>query len=267
MTAVDRPLIALHLSPVARRLLAAAPATVEAIKLGPWAGRDEIAALAQERPLLLHSLGLILSADAPEPRGGWAAADDLIRLTRTPWVSEHLGFAAREVAIRWSAGTVTVDASGPLTAEAARERITRNLVALRERLSVPVLAENLDYVPNPAYAHVTRPEFVRAVIEDAGVGLLLDVAHARIAADWLGLSSRDYLARLPLDRAVEWHVNGPRPRPDGRLWDAHASLLEEDLELLAWLRPRCPILRAVTLEYEGEDADRELARLRDVLSS
>jgi len=38
------------------------------------------------------------------------------------------------------------------------------------------------------------------------------------------------------------------------------------MALLTWLRPRCPNLRAVTLEYWGPDLAAEAARLRSLLA-
>lgn len=264
MAASSPAWLALHLSPAALALLEREPTAADAVKLGPWAEPDVVARLKGRYPLLLHSLGVILSADEVVPPLGWPAAHALIEATGTPWLSEHLGFAAREVRIAWHAGAVTVTSAGPLAPPEIEARLIAHLGRLRAEVGLPVLAENLDYVPNPAYAHVTDPHLIRRVVIAADVGLLLDVAHARIAADWAGQPIRDYLAALPLDRALEWHVNGPRRR-EGRLWDAHATLTDDDLDLLAWLRPRCPALRAVTLEYWGDDLVTELAKLRAAL--
>lgn len=256
--------LAVNLSDEALALLDRDPRAVDLVKLGPWAGADAIDRVRRTHGVLLHSLGVILSADRPVPPMGDDAARALLERSGTPWLSEHLGFAASDVTIRWNAGAVTVESAGPLPREEVAARLTRNLAALGRWAGRPVLGENLDYVDNPAYRYVTDPDLIRQVVEGADAGLLLDVAHARIAADWAGIPVRDYLVRLPLDRAVEWHVNGPRRRGD-RLWDAHATLAEEDVELLAWLLPRCPALDTATLEYWGPGVDLELSKLSAVI--
>jgi uncharacterized protein (UPF0276 family) len=121
-------------------------------------------------------------------------------------------------------------------------------------------------------AYVVDPAFISGVVEETGCGLLLDLAHARVAAHYHGEPVRDYLARLPLDRLVEIHVSGPRPLEangktgDGRLYDAHRSLQEEDYTLLRWVLERSAP-RAVTLEYWRDRAQLEtqLRRLRALL--
>jgi uncharacterized protein (UPF0276 family) len=100
------------------------------------------------------------------------------------------------------------------------------------------------------------------------VELLLDLAHAQVAAARLGMRSDDYLTRLPLDRVRQIHVSGPRVR-GGTLVDAHDALREEDYRLLERvLKTAHPA--AVTLEYHGTEATviaEELARLRTFLGA
>ena len=70
------------------------------------------------------------------------------------------------------------------------------------------------------------------VILDAGCMLLLDIAHARITADTLGMDVRQYISAFPLDRLVELHITGIK-KFNGVLTD-HFELSQEDYELLSW---------------------------------
>ena len=262
-----RPIrLAVHFSRPALEALASQPDLVDAIKVGPWTPVDAIDRLRERYALVAHSIGCVLSAPRLEPAVGWAQADELIQRTRTPWLSEHLGFADEQVTILWREGVVTVTSSDPLEQAEAQSRIVDNLRQLKTRYDLPILAENLDYVDNPAYRHVTEPRFIRSVVESAEVGLLLDLAHARVAADWQGRPIKDYLAELPLDRAVEWHLSSPRRR-GVRLWDAHAPLIEVDYDLARWLIEQCPRLEMVTLEQEGPLVADQLRRLRELLAA
>ena len=81
---------------------------------------------------------------------------------------------------------------------------------------------------------------------------LLDLAHARLAAAFRGQAVEEYVAALPLERVRQIHVSGIRRR-NGRWYDAHESLQEEDYRLLEWALDRCdPAM--VTLEYFRQDA-------------
>jgi uncharacterized protein (UPF0276 family) len=136
---------------------------------------------------------------------------------------------------------------------------------LAAAIPVPLFLENLDYNQGGAYEHVCQPEFVAAVVEESDVDLLLDLAHARVSASGLGLSTTDYLMWLPMERVRQIHVSGPRVR-DGVLVDAHEPLQEEDYCLLQNLLD-VTTPRALTLEYDrNEDAMKEqVGQLRDIL--
>jgi uncharacterized protein (UPF0276 family) len=134
------------------------------------------------------------------------------------------------------------------------------------------LVENMPRWTPHRPAYVVDPAFITAVIEETGCGLLLDLAHARVAARYQGDPVRDYLARLPLERTVEIHVSGPRPLSDGgpasesTLYDAHEPLQEADYALLDWVLSRTQP-QAVTLEYSEDRAQlkTQLFRLRALL--
>lgn len=70
------------------------------------------------------------------------------------------------------------------------------------------------------------------VILDMDCMLLLDLAHARITAETLGMDARDYIRALPLDRLVEMHITGIQPYC-GVLTD-HFAMKAEDWEILEW---------------------------------
>jgi uncharacterized protein (UPF0276 family) len=98
---------------------------------------------------------------------------------------------------------------------------------------------------------------------------LLDLAHARIAAQIRNEAIHDYIQQLPLDKVMEIHVSGPRSQDgDGWVEDAHESLLKVDFDLLTWAltktRPQ-----AVTLEYgqEKETLKVQLHHLREILDN
>ena len=70
------------------------------------------------------------------------------------------------------------------------------------------------------------------VIKDTGCQLLLDLAHAQITADTLGLDAEAYISALPLDRLTEVHTTGIK-RHAGILTD-HFEMGEDSWELLDW---------------------------------
>lgn len=72
-----------------------------------------------------------------------------------------------------------------------------------------VVLEHYPYTPQtPHLAYATRADVYADVIRRSGCQVLLDLAHARITANTLGLSLQDYLSPVPMDRLREIHVTG-----------------------------------------------------------
>ena len=80
------------------------------------------------------------------------------------------------------------------------------------------------------------------------------------------MAERDYLLQLPLERVVQIHVSGPRIK-NGRLFDAHDTLQEEDYALLEFALQRTQP-RVLTLEYIREKTalHEQLLRLREMIT-
>ena len=257
------PQLGCNYSPQLVGLLERGRAEVGWIKLSRWdVLAEELAVARPLRPVLLHVL----------PRAGlpslwglpwtWAEMNEVARTCGSPHVALHLASRAAD----WPA---------PPRDEDVVERLVAVTRAFAERLEAPLLVENVDYSPHDTLLRLpTDPGVVRDVCERAGVGMLLDLAHARIAAHHRGEAVREYLAALPLGRVREIHVCGPAEEPGKGLQDSHLEMGEEDYELLAWTLGRARPL-VVTLEYGGtgplfewrsdaEALERQLARLREL---
>jgi len=97
----------------------------------------------------------------------------------------------------------------------------------------PIISENLPFEPPIPEFHLSSdPELISKAIFETDTGLLLDISHARISADTLGIDYQSYIERLPLDRIHEVHITGVR-RYHGFLED-HFEMQPEDWPSTAW---------------------------------
>lgn len=230
--------LAANWSQALEKLLGKVQAPVDFLKIP--LERDARAQLAQARglkPVLLHGWG-------PSYRTGMMdipAVDELrelIAASGTPYLSVHLDFQPE-------------DFDGEPNQNAALERVTKSVQNLREITGLEILLENM-----PTYAwserprFVTDPEFIRAALDASGAGFLLDIAHARVAAHHRHEDERTYLNNLPLERALEIHVSGPRLERDG-LRDRHLPMTDTDYALLEHVLERAKHALTITLEYGG----------------
>lgn len=138
-----------------------------------------------------------------------------------------------------------------------------HLRTLLTELPVPVLMENQPYYGARGTHWLTvDPGFIRSVVEETGIGLLLGTARVRVAAAHLGVDAHAYLRALPLDRVREIHVAGPRLIDGQGLVDRHWEIQEEDYAFLAGaLELASP--RILTLAYGGTGPEFETRERND----
>lgn len=131
-------------------------------------------------------------------------------------------------------------------------RFIRSVNSLKQQVELPVILENMPSLHPKRYRFESEPAVIAKVLDETQTDLLLDLAHARIAARTRGISSQEYVTALPLERTQQIHLAGVREGSDSQLYDAHEPLMEEDYQLLEWTLERAnPQL--LTLEYFRED--------------
>jgi uncharacterized protein (UPF0276 family) len=241
---------------------------LDAVETGPWFSLEQTRAYRARLPRLpfhFHGAGLV------EGAGFWPGQAARIEAYRaaagSPWVSLHISV--------WPPGWVRLAKTGrvrlpPLPPRLAVALFIRRVNALRAALGaarrgVPLWLENNEPLPLPGCAFEVEPGWITHILAQTGCGLLLDGAHARVAAERLGLDLDDYLAGLPLERVCQLHISGTRRRA-GRLYDAHETLTAADLDLARRLLERTRP-RVVTLEYiRGAEAlAAQLAQLAELI--
>jgi hypothetical protein len=247
-------------------------ALVDGVEVGPWFSVRQIGEYRRALPGipfyfhggdLIDRVGLI--------PGAVSRIRAYLGCTASPWVSMHITM--------WLPGMVwlmlrhgwRIQRHGwhmPVpNPERATRRFIRQVTKLASAIQAPVHLENTEPLPFDGYDFEVQVERITEVLEKTGCGFVLDIAHARVSAEVLGVEVRDYLRELPLDRVVQIHVSGPRVQ-DGRLVDVHEPLQAIDYELLSFVLARADP-QVVTLEYiRARDALREqLVQLRSLLES
>ena len=196
--------------------------------------------------LLLHGVG----ADVPQHTGAnelssvnWNQVKVKVEFCNSSFLGLHCGTYQSD----WNGQEVTY--------EMVKERMGYSIKLWKENLDVEILIENLPYTPyyemnNPKIIkHSVSPKLISELCEEHEIGLLLDLAHAKVAASGLGLPIKDYLLALPLGRVKEIHAVGTRTTEDG-LRDNHLEMTEDDYAILEFVLGRTNS-EIVTLEYGG----------------
>ena len=203
--------LAVNYCPEVDHLLHAGRASFDLFKCPAWPDLIETASVSG--PVYVHfplavgwGAGTAVDTENNAP-ADWDRIGSLLSSTGTPIVNLHLAPAA------------VLCASGP--PGAAIDRLVADVSGVVARMGTTCVTLENDYestgkTVNPALI----PETFHEVLCETGAGLLLDLAHAQLAARRLGVAARAYIERLPLHRLREVHVSGVQ-----RLEPTWASML------------------------------------------
>lgn len=243
--------LAVNFSPALAHLLEAGEVDVDRIKVPDW---DElITAAAALRPIYVHfpyQAGATIEAVEPE------RATRLLQETGTRLLNLHVA-PSRE---RFP--HIAVDDVSPAAQRTVIDALVRDVDAAKTALAGPDVGPQAVAIENLIYRGPGRsllragvePDVLQAVIDATGCALVLDLSHARISAEALGVDPWRYLDAMPVAALRELHVTGVH-----RIGDEskdHLPLLDDDWRFLdgalariaagAWAPPD-----VVAFEYGG----------------
>jgi uncharacterized protein (UPF0276 family) len=160
----------------------------------------------RDYPISLHGVGLSL---------GSAEGLDLAHLERIRQVAERIEPALMSEHIAWSVvgGTYLADLLPLPMTEEALTVVCRHVERTQTYLNRRILVENPStYL---AFGHSTIPEweFIAAVAERTGCGILCDVNNIYVSAHNHSWDASTYLAALPPAMIGEIHLAGHSVRP------------------------------------------------------
>src|SRR5579871_6261052 len=248
---------------LARALLddKSAPARVDFLEVTPenWlyyggARRRLVEECAERWPTVSHSVSLSIGGLDPLDGGFLAAIDAWNRRTRAPFWSDHLCYST-------VAGAPTHDLLPlPFTGEAVAHTAAR-VAECAGRVEAPLVLENATFYSHMPGATMDEADFLRAVVEASGCGLLLDVNNVYVNSLNHGGDPRAFIDRMPLDRVRQLHVAG-HTRTDEAVIDTHIGPVCEEV----WSLYRYTIARAGRLIPTLVEWDQEIPPLEGVLA-
>lgn len=187
--------------------------------------------VVERYPVALHGVSLSIGSTDPLDLAYLKELKGLADRARARWVSDHLCWTG-------VLGRNTHDLLPmPYTEEALCHTIAR-VREVSQRLERPLVLENPSSYVEFAASTLTEWEFLARLAEEADCGLLLDVNNVYVSAFNHGFDPREYIAGIPADRVVQYHVAG-HTHKGTHILDTHSDhALPEVWELyrLAWGR-------------------------------
>jgi hypothetical protein len=176
-------------------------------------------------PLSLHGVGLGLGSVAPLDRDHLARVRRAIERFEPALVSEHACWGH-------SGGEHFNDLLPLPYTEEAVEHLASRVREVQDALGRQILVENLSSYFAYTASSLSEWEFLAAVVERSGCGLLLDVNNVYVNSVNLGLDAARFIASMPAAAVQEIHLAGHRRRrvADRELLiDDHGSAVCDDL--------------------------------------
>lgn len=163
--------------------------------------RAIIRAVAERYPVVLHGVSLSIGSADPLDVAYLTLLKRLADEVRPAWVSDHLCWTG--VNGRNSHDLLPM----PLTEESLAHVAVR-VRQVQDILERPLILENPSSYVRFAQSTMDEPFFLRALADQTGCGLLLDVNNVYVSCFNAGLDPIAYLEAFPCDRVVQIHLAG-----------------------------------------------------------
>lgn len=181
---------------------------------------EYLTALRRDYPISLHGVGLSLGSAEDLDRIQLARTRRLIERIEPDLVSEHLSWSI-------AGGTYLADLLPLPMTEEALAVVCRHVDEVQTFLQRRILIENPSSYLRYRHSMIAEWDFLAAVADRTGCGLLCDVNNIYVSAWNHGFDARAYLDALPVEQIGEIHLAGHRARTleSGRILriDDHGS--------------------------------------------
>jgi uncharacterized protein len=205
---------------------------------------DFLDAIAERYPIVLHGVSLSIGSTDPLDRAYLTELRALRDRTRARWVSDHLCWTG-------VAGKNTHDLLPiPYTEESLRHVVDR-VRAVQDFLGAPLALENPSTYVEHAGASMSEWEFLARLADEADCALLLDVNNVFVSAYNHGFDPDTYLAAMPADRIVQFHVAGHTDHGT-HILDSHIGPVPDAVWSLFGQAYRRSAGASVLLEWDAE---------------
>lgn len=163
--------------------------------------------IRQDFPLSLHGVCMSIGGPKPLDPDHLARFATLVKRYEPGLVSEHLAWSTHD--------DVFLNDLLPLPYTAQTLALVCNHIdQMQEAIGRQMLLENPATYLLFDNSEIEETEFLRAVTQRTGCGLLLDINNVFVSATNHGFSAMEYLALFPLDKVGEIHLAGHSEQED-----------------------------------------------------
>jgi len=148
-----------------------------------------------------HGVSMYFGSADPLNRTHLKKLKNLVRRTKTPWLSDHLCWGSVD-------GSYSHDLLPMPYTFAAAQKTAEKIRQARDYLEIPICVENVSSYAEYHISEMTEWEFLTEVVERADCGILLDVNNIYVSSKNHGFDPREYIDHVPHHRVAQMHIAG-----------------------------------------------------------
>ena len=175
--------------------------------------RAVLAAVRREKPLVFHGVSLGVGSLEPADPAYLGRLRQLCDELEPAWISDHVCWT------RFEGHHAHELLPLPLTEEALAVAV-QNTMRAQDALRRPLVLENVSSYVTYCASEMSEWEFLSELARRSGCSLLLDLNNVLVSAFNNGFDPEQYLAGLPPERVVQFHLAN-HARRDGYRFDDH----------------------------------------------
>jgi uncharacterized protein len=183
--------------------------------------RRMLRAVRERFPVVLHGVALSIGSVDPLDEGYLDRLAALAAEIEPPFVSDHLCWSG--VGGKFAHDLLPL----PFTEEALAH-VGDRVLAVQDRLRRPILLENVSSYVHFQASALTEWEFLSALCQRTGCGLLLDVNNVYVSAHNHGFDPERFILGVPGDRVRQIHLAGHSTR-GSLLLDTHDHPVRDEV--------------------------------------
>lgn len=183
------------------------------IRVGGALGR-KFRFFTERYPFVTHGLSLSLGSPAPLDEAFLYQVKEFLDSHGIRFYTEHLSYCGDD-------GHLYDLMPIPFTEEAVKY-VAGRIKRTQEILERTIAVENVSYYAAPGQ-EMAEIEFIKAVLEEADCGLLLDVNNIYVNSINHRYDAEEFLKALPADRVVYFHVAGHYVEAEDLRVDTHGA--------------------------------------------
>ena len=215
---------------------------------GESIARDKLLALRQDYPLFLHGVGLSLGRADGLHKAHLEKLANLVNLFEPIVISEHLAWSA------YSHQHLPDLLPLPLTEEALLI-VCEHVDQMQDVLKQQILIENPSNYLLFEQAQIPETEFLNAITERTGCGVLLDINNVYVSATNLAKEASNYIEQLNSSSVGQYHLAGHTPithAGERVLIDTHNQTVADEVWCLYEQALECHGVRPTLFEWDSD---------------